>query len=119
MTVNDTTQKQSAFQYSKYVHSFHRQALVRQADEFAGRPEFFAFKLVDYGKNLGMGSWDERWELHRKLANRATRMFIDNKVKGENNLFHSSLLVAGTGGGFRRNIILPVLAKFAMNWAAI
>ena len=62
------------------IFFFIRQALVRQADEFAGRPEFFAFKLVDYGKNLGMGSWDDRWALHRKLANRATKMFVDNKV---------------------------------------
>ncbi|XP_068432658.1 cytochrome P450 1A1 [Clinocottus analis] len=53
-----------------------RQALVKQGDDFAGRPDLYSFRLINDGKSLAF-STDKAgvWRARRKLAYSALRSF--------------------------------------------
>lgn len=53
-----------------------RQALIKQGDEFAGRPDLYSFKYISDGKSLAF-STDQAgvWRARRKLAYSALRSF--------------------------------------------
>uniref|UniRef100_A0A8C3ATS2 Cytochrome P450 1A n=1 Tax=Cyclopterus lumpus TaxID=8103 RepID=A0A8C3ATS2_CYCLU len=53
-----------------------RQALVKQGDDFAGRPDLYSFRLINDGKSLAF-STDRAgvWRARRKLAYSALRSF--------------------------------------------
>lgn len=53
-----------------------RQALVKQGDEFAGRPDLYSFRFINDGKSLAF-STDQAgvWRARRKLAYSALRSF--------------------------------------------
>ncbi|TNN63999.1 Cytochrome P450 1A1 [Liparis tanakae] len=53
-----------------------RQALVKQGDDFAGRPDLYSFRLINDGKSLAF-STDQAgvWRARRKLAYSALRSF--------------------------------------------
>lgn len=48
-----------------------RQALVKQADDFAGRPDFYSFRYIANGNSMGFSNYGARWKLHRKIAQNA------------------------------------------------
>lgn len=48
-----------------------RQALVKQADDFAGRPDFYSFRYIANGNSMGFSNYSARWRLHRKIAQNA------------------------------------------------
>uniref|UniRef100_A0A7M4F3U1 Cytochrome P450 family 1 subfamily B member 1 n=1 Tax=Crocodylus porosus TaxID=8502 RepID=A0A7M4F3U1_CROPO len=52
-----------------------RQALVRQAATFAGRPPFPSFQLVSGGRSLAFSTYSELWQLHRRVAQGMVRSF--------------------------------------------
>ncbi|NP_001165708.1 cytochrome P450 family 1 subfamily A member 1 S homeolog [Xenopus laevis] len=53
-----------------------KQALIRQGDEFAGRPDLFTFRLVGDGKSLTFSSDSgEVWRARRRLAHNALKTF--------------------------------------------
>ncbi|XP_074644559.1 cytochrome P450 1A1-like [Tubulanus polymorphus] len=56
-----------------------RKALVGQADDFAGRPDFYSFKFIAGGKSMGFGDFTARWKMHRKIAQNALGVFINNQ----------------------------------------
>nr|ABZ88706.1 cytochrome P450 1A1 [Mugil cephalus] len=53
-----------------------RQALIKQGDEFAGRPDLYSFRFINDGKSLAF-STDKAgvWRARRKLAYSALRTF--------------------------------------------
>ncbi|CAJ1048744.1 cytochrome P450 1A1 [Xyrichtys novacula] len=53
-----------------------RQALIKQGDEFAGRPDLYSFQFINDGKSLAF-STDQAgvWRARRKLAYSALRSF--------------------------------------------
>ncbi|KAM3626290.1 uncharacterized protein V6R79_026231 [Siganus canaliculatus] len=57
-------------------HETVRQALVKQGDEFAGRPDLYSFKFISDGKSMTF-STDQAgvWRARRKLAYSALRSF--------------------------------------------
>lgn len=67
-----------------------KQALVKQGDDFAGRPSLYSFKFINNGKSLTFSSdYSEVWRLRRKLAQNALRTFSTEECK---NSTHSCLL---------------------------
>nr|BAC87834.1 Cytochrome P450 1A [Pseudopleuronectes yokohamae] len=58
-----------------------RQALIKQGDEFAGRPDLYSFRFINEGKSLAF-STDQAgvWRARRKLAYSALRSF--SKLEG-------------------------------------
>ncbi|XP_034537089.1 cytochrome P450 1B1 [Notolabrus celidotus] len=52
-----------------------RQALVKQAADFSGRPDFTSFQYVSNGDSLAFGTSTDWWKLHRKVAQSTVRMF--------------------------------------------
>ncbi|XP_067652456.1 cytochrome P450 1A1-like [Haliotis asinina] len=57
-----------------------KQALVKQAEEFAGRPDFYSFKFIGNGKSMGFGDYGPRWKMHRRLAQNALAGCINKKT---------------------------------------
>lgn len=55
-----------------------RQALIKQGDDFAGRPDLYSFKFINDGKSLSF-STDKAgvWRARRKLAYSALRSFAN------------------------------------------
>lgn len=53
-----------------------RQALIKQGEEFAGRPDLYSFRFINDGKSLAF-STDQAgvWRTRRKLAQNALRSF--------------------------------------------
>ena len=48
-----------------------RQAMVKQAEDFAGRPDFPTFRLLAGGKSMGFANYSPRWRAHRRIAQNA------------------------------------------------
>ncbi|XP_059927442.1 cytochrome P450 1A1 [Gadus macrocephalus] len=57
-------------------HETVRQALIKQGDDFAGRPDLYSFQFINEGKSLAF-STDQAgvWRARRKLAMSALRSF--------------------------------------------
>ncbi|GAA6077625.1 cytochrome P450 1A1 [Tachysurus ichikawai] len=55
-----------------------RQALIKQGEEFAGRPDLYSFRFISEGKSLAF-STDQAgvWRARRKLAHNALRSFAN------------------------------------------
>nr|ADR30129.1 cytochrome P4501A [Pterygoplichthys sp. TEMP-2010] len=52
------------------------QALIKQGDEFSGRPDLYSFKFINNGKSLAFSSDQVNvWRTRRKLAHSALRSF--------------------------------------------
>uniref|UniRef100_A0A3P8S4V4 Cytochrome P450 1A n=1 Tax=Amphiprion percula TaxID=161767 RepID=A0A3P8S4V4_AMPPE len=52
-----------------------KQALVKQAADFAGRPDFTSFQYISNGDSLAFGTNTEWWKVHRRVAHSTVRMF--------------------------------------------
>ncbi|XP_078068394.1 cytochrome P450 1B1 [Mustelus asterias] len=59
-----------------------RQALVRKAGDFSGRPDFASFGVVSGGRSLAFRSHGELWRLHRKVAHSTVRAFSSSEAGG-------------------------------------
>lgn len=60
-----------------------RQALIKQGDEFAGRPDLYSFRFIGDGKSLAFSSDQVGvWRARRKLAYSALRSF--SSLEGKN-----------------------------------
>ncbi|XP_037834489.1 cytochrome P450 1A1 isoform X2 [Kryptolebias marmoratus] len=60
-----------------------RQALVRQGEEFAGRPELFTFSAVADGNSMTFSEkYGPAWLLHKKLCKNALRSFSQAEPRG-------------------------------------
>lgn len=60
-----------------------RQALVRQGDDFAGRPELFTFSAVADGNSMTFSEkYGPAWLLHKKLCKNALRSFSQAEPRG-------------------------------------
>jgi hypothetical protein len=44
-----------------------RKATIKQAEEFAGRPDFYTFKFLAKGKSMGFSDYGPRWKLHSQV----------------------------------------------------
>ncbi|KAI5623756.1 cytochrome P450 1A1 [Silurus asotus] len=59
-----------------------RQALIKQGEEFAGRPDLYSFRFISGGKSLAFSSDQVGvWRTRRKLAHNALRSFAT--IKGQ------------------------------------
>ncbi|XP_036382430.1 cytochrome P450 1A1 [Megalops cyprinoides] len=59
-----------------------KQALVRQGDSFAGRPELFTFSAVANGTSMTFSEkYGEAWVLHKKICKNALRTFSQAEAK--------------------------------------
>ncbi|XP_070581547.1 cytochrome P450 1A1-like [Ptychodera flava] len=59
-----------------------RDALLKQAVTFAGRPNFFSMQRMNvYGSNFTVQSYSERWNEQRKMIDSALKNFIDDRPK--------------------------------------
>ena len=56
-----------------------RRALFKQSEDFAGRPDFYSFKFIANGKSMGFGDYGPRWKMHRKIAQNALAMFVNDR----------------------------------------
>ena len=56
-----------------------RRALVKQAEDFAGRPDFYTFRYIGNGKSMGFGDYGPRWKMHRKIAQNALGLFVNDR----------------------------------------
>ncbi|KAM4748961.1 cytochrome P450 1A1 [Rhinophrynus dorsalis] len=53
-----------------------KQALIKQGDEFSGRPDLFTFRLIGDGQSMTFGSDSgDVWKARRKLAHNALKTF--------------------------------------------
>lgn len=60
-----------------------RQALVRQGDAFAGRPDLFTFSAVANGTSMTFSEkYGPAWMLHKKLCKNALRSFSQAEPRG-------------------------------------
>ncbi|XP_048472956.1 cytochrome P450 1A1 [Rhincodon typus] len=81
-----------------------KQALIRQGDDFAGRPDLYSFKFINDGKSLTFSSdYSEVWRLRRKLAQNALRTFATDECK---NSTHSCLLEEHVSGEAQRLVTI-------------
>lgn len=59
-----------------------RQALIKQGDDFAGRPDLYSFRYIGDGKSLTFSKdMGEVWKARRKLAHHALREFSADECK--------------------------------------
>lgn len=64
-------------------------ALLGQSKAFAGRPDFYTFRLASQGKSMCFGSYSTEWTLHRRLADRVMKFmatsdeFVENCLRPE------------------------------------
>ncbi|XP_013379323.1 cytochrome P450 1A5 [Lingula anatina] len=56
-----------------------RQALVKQAEDFAGRPAFYSFNFIGNGKSMGFCDFGTRWKYHRRIAQNGVAMFVNDR----------------------------------------
>jgi len=56
-----------------------RQAMIKQAEDFAGRPDFYSFKFIANGKSMGFSDYGPRWKLHRRIAVNALSNFTNKR----------------------------------------
>ena len=56
-----------------------RQALVKQSEDFAGRPDFYSFKFIANGNSMGFSDYGARWKMHRKIAQNALALCANKK----------------------------------------
>ncbi|XP_069380155.1 cytochrome P450 1D1 isoform X1 [Paralichthys olivaceus] len=64
-------------------YSTIRQALVRQGDAFAGRPDLFTFSAVANGTSMTFSEkYGPAWMLHKKLCKNALRSFSQAEPRG-------------------------------------
>ena len=56
-----------------------KQALYKQAEDFAGRPGFFSFDYLAKGKSMGFANFGPRWKLHRKIAQNALASVVNDR----------------------------------------
>ncbi|XP_067829664.1 cytochrome P450 1A1 [Heptranchias perlo] len=67
-----------------------KQALIKQGDEFSGRPSLYSFRFINHGNSMTFSSdYTEVWKLRRKLAQNALRTFSAEECKSST---HSCLL---------------------------
>ncbi|XP_033836096.1 cytochrome P450 1B1 [Periophthalmus magnuspinnatus] len=52
-----------------------RQALVKQGQDFAGRPDFTSFRYVSEGNGVAFNTPSDWWKVHRKISHSTLRMF--------------------------------------------
>ncbi|KAK7140596.1 hypothetical protein R3I94_013016 [Phoxinus phoxinus] len=52
-----------------------KEALIKKAVDFAGRPDFASFRFVSGGKSMAFGNYSQWWKLHRKIAQSTVRNF--------------------------------------------
>uniref|UniRef100_H3BBB2 Cytochrome P450, family 1, subfamily C, polypeptide 1 n=2 Tax=Latimeria chalumnae TaxID=7897 RepID=H3BBB2_LATCH len=52
-----------------------RQALIKQSNEFAGRPNFGSFQVISGGKSIAFGRYTTLWKVHRRIALSTLRDF--------------------------------------------
>ncbi|MGJ5673987.1 MAG: cytochrome P450 [Nostochopsis sp.] len=57
-----------------------KQALLKQQEEFAGRPELSITKKVVRGRNIGGRDYGPLWKRHREITVNALHMFLDHKT---------------------------------------
>ncbi|XP_070563126.1 cytochrome P450 1A1-like [Ptychodera flava] len=53
-----------------------KQALVKQAIDFAGRPDFESFKAIAEGKTMAFNTYSLQWKTQRKIQHVALRTFL-------------------------------------------
>nr|XP_006006360.1 PREDICTED: cytochrome P450 1A1-like [Latimeria chalumnae] len=59
-----------------------KQALVRQGESFAGRPDLFTFSLIGNGASMTFGEkYGQCWTLHKKIAKNALRTFSQTEAQ--------------------------------------
>ncbi|CAJ1067960.1 cytochrome P450 1A1 [Xyrichtys novacula] len=64
-------------------YSTIRQALVRQGEAFAGRPDLFTFSAVANGTSMTFSEkYGPAWMLHKKLCKNALRSFSQTEPRG-------------------------------------
>lgn len=64
-------------------YSTIRQALVRQGEAFAGRPDLFTFSAVANGTSMTFSEkYGPAWMLHKKLCKNALRSFSQAEPRG-------------------------------------
>lgn len=56
-----------------------RQALVKQSEDFAGRPDFYSFKFLANGNSMGFSDYGPKWKMHRKIAQNALSLCANKK----------------------------------------
>ncbi|XP_045194438.2 cytochrome P450 1A1-like [Mercenaria mercenaria] len=56
-----------------------RQALVKQSEDFAGRPDFYSFKFIANGNSMGFSDYGARWKMHRRIAQNALALCANKK----------------------------------------
>ncbi|XP_070536152.1 cytochrome P450 1A1-like [Ptychodera flava] len=57
-------------------HKILKQALIRQANDFAGRPDFESFKAIAGGKSMAFNTYSMQWKIQRKIQHVALRTFL-------------------------------------------
>ena len=56
-----------------------KQALVKQREDFAGRPDFYSFKFIANGNSMGFSDYGPKWKMHRKIAQNALTLCANKK----------------------------------------
>lgn len=56
-----------------------KQACIKQAEDFAGRPNFYSFNYIANGKSMGFSDYGPRWKLHRRIAQTALVNFTNKR----------------------------------------
>ncbi|XP_070536151.1 cytochrome P450 1A1-like [Ptychodera flava] len=57
-------------------HKIFKQALIRQANDFAGRPDFESFRAIADGKSMAFNTYSLQWKMQRKIQHVALRTFL-------------------------------------------
>ena len=57
-----------------------RQALLKQTDDFAGRPDFYTLLQTVKGRTIGGRDYGLLWKKHREIVNNALHSFVSSKT---------------------------------------
>lgn len=57
-----------------------RQALLKQTDDFAGRPDFYTIVKTVNGRTIGGRDYGLLWKKHREIVNNALHSFVSSKT---------------------------------------
>ncbi|WP_235116138.1 cytochrome P450 [Desmonostoc muscorum] len=60
-----------------------KEALLKQQDEFAGRPQIYILKNAIEGNSIGGRDYNALWKRHREIAVNALHTVLDNKTVEE------------------------------------
>ncbi|MCF2150810.1 cytochrome P450 [Desmonostoc muscorum LEGE 12446] len=87
-----------------------RQALLKQQDDFAGRPHFYTLLTAIKGRTIGGRDYGLLWKRHREIVGNALHAFVNNKKAAiEQQIINDSVELANILLSYKGQVFDPEL----------